>query len=287
MPTCIDNYYFSGQGSLLVAERHTDGTPKAFQRIGNVPSLELAIEVTKFEHKESCSGQRAIDLTIVQEKNGTFTMTLENFTPFNLALAAWGDDISNAADAAKVETVSPWEYSRPHRVPGILGITSITSVTRYDAGANTALVVGTGATDDIYFDNDYGTFYLNSAGAVTGTAGSAGAFNFDGLADDVLTITASVPAFASVEALTSTSQIRWLRFEGLNTIDEKAVLIDMFKADLDPLAALPLINDEISSYEISGNLLFDNLQAGNSKVFTVKWAETSFDQDSVDYDYSV
>ena len=89
--------YYSGQGRLYVAERNADGTPKGFTPIGNVPNLELAIEVTKFEHTESMSGSRATDQVIIQEKKGTFTMTMEDMKPSNLALALWGQQETVAA----------------------------------------------------------------------------------------------------------------------------------------------------------------------------------------------
>ena len=44
------NYYFSGQGSLKMAERDpVTGEPLGFLPLGNIPELTLNIEVTKFE----------------------------------------------------------------------------------------------------------------------------------------------------------------------------------------------------------------------------------------------
>lgn len=264
MPTCVNNYYFSGQGALMVAERHTDGTPKGFTRIGNVPSLELSIEVTKFEHKESCSGQRAIDLTIVQEKNGTFTMTLENFTPFNLALAAWGQQ-GITTGAAITPTIIPWEADKPHYLDVLTIAAAPAPVVTYDPlGVPAVLVENT----DYVIDYEYGTISFPAAGAISG-------WTLDG--SELVEVAVTSEDYTNVDALTVTSQQRWLRFEGLNTIDEKAVLIDIFKADLDPLTGLPLINDEIAAMEVTGSVLFDNLQAGDSKFFRARYAETSFD----------
>lgn len=262
MPTCANNYYFSGQGSLMAAERHTDGTPKGFTRLGNVPSLEISIEVTKFEHKESCTGQRAIDLTIVQEKNGTFTMTLENFTPFNLALAAWGEQSEVALAAGATFDVTPWAADQPHFIDAI-SLSAVNTVTYDPAGTPVVLVSGTDFTVDL----EYGTITFLGTGAAAG-------WSLDGT--ETVEVDYDSSAYANMNALTTTSQQRWLRFEGLNTIDEQAVVVDMFKADLDPLTGLALINEEIASMEITGNLLIDNLQSGNAKYFRVRYAETSF-----------
>ena len=264
MPTCVNTYYFSGQGALMVAERHTDGTPKGFTRIGNVPSLELSIEVTKFEHKESCSGQRAIDLTIVQEKNGTFTMTLENFTPFNLALAAWGQQAVTTG-AAITPTIIPWSADQPHYFDALTIASAPAPVVTYDPSGVPAVLV---ENTDYTIDYEYGTITFLGTGAASGWA-------LDG--SEEVEIAVTTEDYTNVDALTVTSQQRWLRFEGLNTIDEKPVLIDIFKADLDPLTGLPLINDEIAAMEVTGSVLFDNLQPGDSKFFRARYAETSFD----------
>ena len=85
------NYYYSGQGSLYSAKRDAaTGKPLGFLPIGNVPSLSLDIEISKFEHKESESGNRSLDLTIVQEKKGKFTFSMESVPAENLAIGLYG-----------------------------------------------------------------------------------------------------------------------------------------------------------------------------------------------------
>lgn len=273
MPTCANNYYFSGQGSLMVAERHTDGTPKGFTRVGNVPSLEISIEVTKFEHKESCTGQRAIDLTVVQEKNGTFTMTLENFTPFNLALGFWGQEAQVAAATGGTARTFAWEYDKPHYLDAV-SLNTINSVTvdpDTGGGGPQVLVLD----DDYTIDLEYGTITFLSTGTIIGSGGTD-PFPFTASADDTVEVDYDSDAYHNVDALTVTSQQRWIRFEGLNTIDEKPVIVDMFKADIDPITGLALINEEIAAAEITGNLLIDTLQPGASQYFRVRYAETAF-----------
>lgn len=84
------NYYYSGQGSLLIAERDEGtGKPKGFLPVGNVPELTINIETSKLEHKESETGSRLTDLTIITEKKGTFEFKLENLSLDNLAMGLW------------------------------------------------------------------------------------------------------------------------------------------------------------------------------------------------------
>ena len=67
------------------------GKPLGFVPVGNVPELTLDIEISKYEHKESESGNRALDLTLVKEKKGKFKIKMENVSPDNLAMGLYGE----------------------------------------------------------------------------------------------------------------------------------------------------------------------------------------------------
>lgn len=87
----FQNNYWSLQGSLYAATRDASGRPMRFVRVGNMTELSIDIAVTKFDHKESETGDRGKDLTITQEKNGTFKFTLENASLDMIAMGLWGD----------------------------------------------------------------------------------------------------------------------------------------------------------------------------------------------------
>lgn len=270
--------YYSGQGKLYVAERNADGTPKGFVALGNVPALELSVEVTKFEHKESMSGSRAVDLTIVQEKKGTFSMTMEDMDLDNLALAFWGEKASlatasisdlvvkAAVHATEERRVPIMNYSTGDVYPGIstvvVGDDATPSVT-YEFGTSPGTTAVPGGSLNGWVDEDNGTLIIFSTAEQT--ARSASATIVDG--QDLFIDAAGYSDQEIMHAFTETSQQRWLRFEGLNTIDNKVVVIDLFKADLDPLTGYGLINEELATFEITGSVLYDELQPGTSKFF--------------------
>lgn len=85
-----ESYYYSGQGVLLVAERTPAGLPMGFMPVGNCPAATINIETTVEEHKESQSGQRAVDKRLTTETNARISITLENFEADVLALALRG-----------------------------------------------------------------------------------------------------------------------------------------------------------------------------------------------------
>ena len=305
------NYYYSGQGSLYVGARNAQGRPVGLRPVGNVPSLELAIEVTKFEHKESETGQRAIDLTIVQEKNGTFSMTLESITMLNLAMAFWGD-AAVVAGAAVVDEEQPAASGRrtPTDHPNWdTGVAPVVTRKEADAAADwaatQAYVVGdmvvpttpnthvyvcevagtSGGTEPVTWVTDGstvtdGTVTWRDAGLITPAIGTDVTVDYqngviavpDGSyigyhASETFEIDYTHLGYAKVDAFTQTSLERYMRFEGLNTVDGEGVIIDIYRASLDPVTGYQLINEELGQLEISGNVLLDTLQQGGSQFF--------------------
>lgn len=251
------NTYYSGQGSVYTSERDpTTGAPLGFLAVGNVPELEISIEVTKYEHKESESGSRAVDLAIVQEKKGTFRMLVENVTLSNLAMGFWGaEDTVAAATDVEVEVTVPAALATTGAGLTIpIGASNVTAVTLHDTTAQG----GTEYTldDDFTLDAKYGTItFLVGTGALAG--GETVFVTYTTAADTV-----------SMEAFTEDSMERYVRFEGLNTIDgSDDVLVEMYKVQLDPIAGYQLINEEIAQLEITGSLLYDDKQTGTSKYF--------------------
>ena len=84
------SYYYSGQGRLLIGERSATGQGLNFFAVGNVTSLTIDLSVTKFEHKESMSGVRSIDATIITEQKATLKFSTESLSLDNLALGMFG-----------------------------------------------------------------------------------------------------------------------------------------------------------------------------------------------------
>lgn len=265
------NYYYSGQGSLYVAERDALGNPMGYTALGNVPALELSIETTKFEHKESESGTRAVDVTLVQEKKGTFTMTLESLNLSNLAMAFWGESTANAAAVAATASIDAYLGKRQSlpfpSVSNAAIVDAATGLVTYEFGtAEGTTAVPAGALNG-WVDETNGSIIVFSDAEQTARAAA------NNITDaESLTVTYDYAANTKMDALTVSSMQRRLRFEGLNTLDNgsgtKTVIIDLFKVDLDPMTGYGVINEELSSIEISGSLLHDPLQTGSSKFFT-------------------
>jgi len=101
-----NNFYFSGQGVVLIGERDSvTGKPKGLRSVGNVTDLSINTVVETLEHKESQTGQRSIDLRLTTQTTVEVTATLENFIAENLKLALRGDTTAIKAGTVVDEEV--------------------------------------------------------------------------------------------------------------------------------------------------------------------------------------
>lgn len=240
------NYYYSGQGSLLVAKRDpATGKPLGFLPIGNVPDLSLDIAVSKKEHKESESGDRLLDLTLVTEKKGTFKFKLENLSLDNLAMGLYGEAATVALGTVVAENVTVYKGKRmPLNHPNVSAV-----IVKDDADLIT-YVAGT----DYILDAKNGTLEFLIGSALVEL--------------DVVHVAYSYGAYSNLEAFTqAVSPERWLRFQGLNTVDGSHVIIDAYRAQFDPLTNYALINEDVVGVDMAGSLLADSFVVSGSKFF--------------------
>lgn len=246
---CVTSKYFSGQGALLLAERDGSGNPLGFRPVGNISDLTIGIETEQFEHKESCTGVRATDLTIIQETSANVSFTMESLDKENLALALFGTSATVAASSVTDEAVIGY-----HDLWSALANVDVSTVVVTDVGGATTYTEDT----DYVVDYTAGSIKVLSTGAITDTQS--------------LEVDYAYGAQEDIQAFTSGSKpVRYARFQGINTADnDKPFVVDIFKLELSPLAELALINDEISQMEVEAEALSDALQSSASKFFKIR-----------------
>ena len=238
------NSYFSGQGVVLLAKRApTTGLPMGFIPVGNVSDLKISVAVSNIEHKESRSGQRAIDLRLTTETKSSLSMTVENY----LADALRGETVTIAGGSVTGEAVTVY-----------LG--KISSLKNLKVSA---VVVKNGAAtlvDGTDYEVNLEAGSLKFAPAITGL--------LDG---GVVTVDYTFATQVKVDALTAPTSELYMRFEGLNTAEGNVpVVVEVFKFLTDPLKELALISDAIQQFTLEGSVLSDSLRATGSKFFQVQ-----------------
>lgn len=260
------NWYFSGQGVIMVGRRDPiTGNPIGLRPIGNCPEMRLAIATTVVNHKGSQDGQRATDARLQTEVNVTCSVTVENWNAKNLAEATRGSD-----------ELLPAGTSTDEAAKGFPGL--VTSFKFIDWKNTTPPVIKVGAaTLTPYTDGTEDWDYkLNPA------AGSI--MLNDGVLKPVDALPTPVPEGGYdllatysygeqylVSALTRPITDNWLRFEGLNTIEENSpVIVDVFRFSNDPLKELALLSDTFGQFVIEGSVLKDDTRLAGSNYFSIK-----------------
>ena len=230
------SYYYSGQGRLGLGDRDTTtGELKNLIFVGNVTSLSIDIATTKLDHKESMSGQKATDLTVIKDKSATFKFTSESLSLDALRTGLYGSTakVTGATVTAEAHHASPGK-AFPLKHPMVSAVT-------VHSGA-TPLVEGT----DYQIDDGFGTIYILATSTVVTTP------------DTAVTVDYTYVTHDRLDTFTQTGvPERYLRFEGLNTVNGDLRIIEIPRASFDPLKGLEMINPELGSGQFEGALLPD------------------------------
>jgi len=229
--------YSSFQGRVYLGSRDAQGRPIDIRSPGNVAALKVALKTDVLEHYESQSGQRTLDHRMVKQKSATVSLTIEEFTTANLALALYGAVVGDNAGTVTDEQVGGANPKVGDRY--ILAHPKVSALALRDStAAPKTLNPGTHYTADA----DFGSIqFLDLTGF---TPPIHAAYQF-GAVDSVGIFTQPLPE-------------RYLRLEGINTAQANAkVLCELYRVAFDPLKELSLISDDYNKFELEGSLLAD------------------------------
>ena len=185
------SYYYSGQGVVMIGERTAAGKPAGLIPVGNVSALAIAIETDVLEHKESQSGQRAIDLRLTQEIRANLTITVENFIRENLELALRASSTVKAAGSVTAEVIAL-------RIGAVEPLDNVK--------VSSVVIDGPGSTAMTLYTDDATPwdYKLNGdAGSITFNDGSV--LKIDKMADDGEAITSGTPGGTTVLGMADTT----------------------------------------------------------------------------------
>jgi hypothetical protein len=169
------SHYYRGNGVVMIASRDSAGKPKGFTPVGNCNALNISIETSVIEHKESQSGQNAIDLRVETEKKAKLSVTLENFDADVLETALRGTATRKAAGSVTGEALTLYNG----KILSLANIKVSSVVVKRGAQALTAYV-NDATPYDYKLNADAGSIQLNDGSVVAvdklttgGTAPSA------------------------------------------------------------------------------------------------------------------
>lgn len=258
------NWYFSGQGVIMVGRRDpTTGNPIGLRPVGNCPEMRLSIATTVVNHKGSQDGQRATDARLQTEVNVTCSITVENWNAKNLAEATRGSDTLIEAGSYTEEVqafpglVTGFRYIDVSNVVVSQGVTALTAYTD-------------GLTPwDYKLNEAAGSIMINDGVLIAQDAYTPSSpLDPEG---DMLSVTYDFSEQYLVDALTRPITDNWVRFEGLNTVEENSpVIVDVFRFSNDPLKELALLSDTFGQFVIEGSVLKDDTRLSGSNYYAIK-----------------
>lgn len=227
--------YFSLQGEVWAGERDASGNAKAMVFMGNVPEFEVNLSVDKAEHIEDYTGDRTTDAVLIKVKKGDVSISTEEMTKDNLSLCLYG-----AASEVAAGTVTGWAFpatvaaGETHLIPHQL----LSALVLKDSTPSTPQVLELGV--DYEADLTYGSAKFLD---VTDLVQPVKADYSHGKVDSIAIFGTNAPE-------------RWIRFKGINTLNGKRVLMDLYRVSFEP-GSLSLIAREFGKTPLKAQLLSD------------------------------
>lgn len=239
--------YFSGQGKIFIAPVDIiTGAVGAYRAIGNVPEFSIEMDSDQVDHNESMTGLRTKDATLVRAKSLTFSGQLEDWDEKNVAWATNGR-VKSITGGSKTDELAPAGL-----VAGSIWALKgqgVSAVTITDSAGSPVTV----DTDDYVVNAEFGTITMVN---VTGYTQPFKAAYTDS-------------STTAVTLLSDDSQIYALRFEGINTVNQQKVLLELYRTQKSPTGTVPLIQEDFGQITIQGDALSDTTKTvdGNFGLF--------------------
>lgn len=231
--------YMSLQGRVEIAKLNATGQPEKWRWVGNVPEYSIGSDVSKLEHKEAYSGQKAKDLILITELNSTLTINLEDFQKENMQLAFRGSSVTTAAGNI-VDEVVPGAKLAGDRIATLYG--NISTVVIKDSAGSPATVPP--AQYEIE-DAAFGMIKLKPSFVVGTLVFPLKVSYANGAAEQISFFTEGAGYYA-------------VRLNGVNLADgNKPVMVEYYKVDLSPASEVSWITDELASFPLEGTALVD------------------------------
>ena len=234
--------YISLQGRFYLAEIK-NGVAGALRAIGNVPEFELEIGADIVEHKESMTGQRTTDFTMVNATSVNFSGQLEEIDAENLKYILSGMNYEVATRTEAGESLGTVVAGQEIKLDGY----NLKTVSFKDSTSGTAKTVD---PEDYTLDAKFGTVIFN----------------------DVSDLTMPILATYTTGAVTNTTFASdfnteyKLFFKGVNTASGDSVAVTLWRTKKSPETTFPLIHEELGSYSISGQALADITKQSDAQL---------------------
>lgn len=236
---------FSFQGRVWAGERLDNGKLSRPSWAGNVPALNLKLSTDATNKIESFSGKRLQYGRLQKGTTAQLDITFDEWLPKNIALAIWAAQVQLSADTVTGEVFETGLAADDYvKLDGQF----VSSVVLTDSNPTPATLVA-------------GTDYkVESA-----TAGLIQLLNITGKTQPIKAAYATEAAEAFT-MFTSPPPERYILLDGVNTETNEPVLVTLYRCKFDPVSDLAFINDDYGNFQLSGSVLYDELNAADDEL---------------------
>lgn len=228
---------FSFQGPIYLAD-NVNGKPQNMRWVGDQSSLNFAIDAQFEERKENYTGLRTTSVRLKQSVAVNPEMVLRYITPENILLGVHGKLSKQVAGTVTGE-VLPSDLIADSIVLLDKGAISDLVLTDSKPSTPTSLVEGTHYAIE---SATSGLIKILDVAALTQPIKAA--YSYAG-STNVSMMTAATPP------------VKYLYMEAINTVDGKRARVHLYKVQFNPLASLPLTNENLSEFTLNGTCLAD------------------------------
>lgn len=252
----VEAFYYSGQGEVFLGpvggyDVSLDES-EGFRFLGNSPTLEITPNEEATDHLESTTGERSIDRRVVTQRTISGTITVEQWSPDNVALAVFGERVADAAGSVVDEEIGnpPLNVMIPLAHQGISNVV----ITDSDSAGPTTLPASQYVVDA-------------KAGAIMITDKTTG-----GPYSDRFFVSYDYQARIAVPIFKIPSGTNYmLRLHGLNTAESDAdghlsMVLELYKLEFLPGQAIPFINEGLAPLTLAFTAKLDTDRASDAAL---------------------
>lgn len=246
-----DNWY-SGAGNVLLGEKNsTNSLPKSMFDLGNLPKVEVALNIERRKHKDSRGANRLIDKVQTVTKGGELRLTLEDTAVknFGLYLSATQQTIAAGSFTTGSPDICPdsamavngiWKLRQPN-------VSSL--VIKDSAGSPATLTLD---TDYRIVDADHGLVQILSLGSYVQPFKAAYSY----------AQTIVVPAFSADD---NKEWYVYCAIENTEPTTDQKIGFHVYRVVFDPTQLISLINADQGSFDLRGEILRDPILYANAQ----------------------
>lgn len=236
---------FSFQGMVWSGERLANGSLSRPVWAGNVPACSLKLSTSATDKVESFSGKRLQYGRLQKGTTAQIDITFDEWLPKNIAAAIWATQVALAADTVTGELLEAGLVAGDFvKLDGNF----VSSVVLTDSNPTPAtLVAGT----------DYRVESQNS--------GLIELLNVTGKTQPIKAAYATAAAEAFT-MFTAPPPERYILLDGINTETNEPVIVTLYRCKFDPVSDLAFINEDYGNFQLTGSVLYDELNAANDEL---------------------